>query len=301
MTPRLAQIYLNTSESTASWSAASATESLAFTVLDPASSSIWSPIPTESGVRAGVVSNIQPTNSLQGFVDHDPCDALPSSVADLDLGNGRWTGEKDASKTSTAQEEAKLRAAASSFSSFFPHESAAAFDPAAAVANPDHPRARSSFGPAAWHGRPPPTPPSLVSAYSPTQSFSLYTFAPPNYGRTLSQQQVYSARPTQMPPPYPPQRLAQPYSSQHYPSASLTSTAVGYSTMPYRDSASSAAPHGITNSALVASYSYGGQGEMSLPRVYGSVGMPGTAGCNSDEGRGQRGRREGVDGPPTLL
>ncbi|BGP05384.1 hypothetical protein JCM10049v2_001190 [Rhodotorula toruloides] len=265
------------SQSTASPSAAWTNKSLALSVLDPTASSVWSAAPEESSVHARVKSAVQPENSLQGLVDEDLSEALPNSVADLKLDDGHLAEDKDASKASAAKEEAKLRAVAPSFSSFL-HESAGAVDPSAVAAIADHPRAHPPFGPAAWPGIPPQSTPSPISAYSPAQSFSpqLYTSVPPNYGRTLSQQQVYSAFPTQTPSPYAPQHLAQPYSPQHYPSASPASTAVGYSPMPYRDSASSAAPHGITNPALIANYGYGGQSGMSSARAYGAVGAPGT-------------------------
>ncbi|BGO97148.1 hypothetical protein RTBOTA2_002076 [Rhodotorula toruloides] len=265
------------SQSTASPSAAWTNKSLALSVLDPTASSVWSAAPEESSVHARVKSSVQPENSLQGLVDDDLSEALPNSVADLKLDDGHLAEDKDASKTSAAKEEAKLRAVAPSFSSFL-HESAGAVDPAAAAAIADHPRAHPPFGPAAWPGIPPQSTPSPISAYSPAQSFSpqLYTSVPPNYGRTLSQQQVFSAYPTQTPSPYAPQHLAQPYSPQHYPSASPASTAVGYSAMPYRDSTSSAAPHGITNPALIANYGYSGQSGMSSARAYGAVGAPGT-------------------------
>ncbi|BGP29446.1 hypothetical protein JCM10296v2_001185 [Rhodotorula toruloides] len=265
------------SQSTASPSAAWTNKSLALSVLDPTASSVWSAAPEESSVHARVKSSVQPENSLQDLVDEDLSEALPNSVADLKLDDGHLADDKDASKASTAKEEAKLRAVAPSFSSLL-HESAGAVDPAAAAAIADHPRAHPPFGPAAWSGIQPQSTPSPISAYSPAQSFSpqLYTSVPPNYGRTLSQQQVYSAYPTQTPSPYALQHLAQPYSPQHYPSASPASTAVGYSPMPYRDSASSAAPHGITNPALIANYGYGGQSGMSSARAYGAVGAPGT-------------------------
>lgn len=264
------------SQATASPSAAWPNKSLALSVLDPTASSVWSAAPEESTVHARVKSSVQPENSLQGLVDDDPSEALPNSVADVKLDDGHLAEDKDNAKASAAKEEAKLRAVAPSFSSFL-HESAGAVDPAAAAASSDHPRAHPPFGPAAWPGIPPQSTPSPISAYSPAQSFSpqLYTSVPPNYGRTLSQQQVFSAYPAQAPSPYAPQ-LAQPYSPQHYPSASPASTAVGYSTMQYRDPTSSAAAHGITNPALIANYGYGGQSGMSSARAYGAVGAPGT-------------------------
>ncbi|BGP22248.1 hypothetical protein Rt10032_c07g3273 [Rhodotorula toruloides] len=265
------------SQATASPSAAWTNKSLALSVLDPTASSVWSAAPEESTVHARAKSSVQPENSLQGLLDDDPSEALPNSVADLKLDDGHLTEDKDTSKATAAKEEAKLRAVAPSFSSFL-HESAGAVDPAAAAASPDHPRAHPPFGPAAWPGIPPQSTPSPISAYSPAQSFSpqLYTSVPPNYGRTLSQQQVYSTYPTQGPSPHTPQHLTQPYSPQHYPSASHASTAVSYTSMPYRDSASSTAPHGITNPALIANYGFSGQSGASSARAYGAVGAPGS-------------------------
>ncbi|KAL8291707.1 hypothetical protein RQP46_001965 [Phenoliferia psychrophenolica] len=96
---------------------------LTMSVLDPTAPSVWSAPPTDSPVHARVASlgGIQPENSLQGIADPDdfPAASIPTSLAELKSEDeGSSDGRKPVIQKMAAKDEARLRAAAPSFSSY---------------------------------------------------------------------------------------------------------------------------------------------------------------------------------------
>ncbi|GAA5998096.1 uncharacterized protein JCM10292_002319 [Rhodotorula paludigena] len=257
-------------------------KSLALSVLDPTAASVWSavPEPPKDNVLGRPTAAVQAGNSLQGILDDDPSEALPSSLAELKSEDGHSAAEAESKEATVlsgrSKDEAKLRAAAPSFSTFL-HESAGAIDPSAAAASA---AAQARQAPQPYPGFPaqipPQSTPSPVSAYSPAlnqpyaSSPGLYNPMSPFGGRPLSQQQgMYPSYAGQAPSPFANQPIHQAYSPMPgYATASPVPPTHGYPT-PYRESSSPALPHGITNPALIANYGYGGS------RSYGAVGASG--------------------------
>ena len=225
-----------------------------------------------------------PENSLQGIVDEDPSEALPSSLAELKSEDGHSNADhkEHAKQAAVAKDEAKLRAAAPSFSSFL-HESAAAVDPSMSpsAAPPRHSQQpQHSYSGFPGQGVPQPSP-SPIAGYSASQPFSphLYAQVPQRPMSQQPQHALYPGYPGQAPSPFATQPIHQAYSSSPFAAASPIPPTHGYPS-PYRESASPALPHGITNPALIASYSsYGLQPQMAAPggpgRGYGAVGAIG--------------------------
>jgi len=225
-----------------------------------------------------------PENSLQGIVDEDPSEALPSSLAELKSEDGHSNADhkEHAKQAAVAKDEAKLRAAAPSFSSFL-HESAAAVDPSMSpsAAPPRHlQQPQHSYSGFPGQGVPQPSP-SPIAGYSASQPFSphLYAQVPQRPMSQQPQHALYPGYPGQAPSPFATQPIHQAYSSSPFAAASPIPPTHGYPS-PYRESASPALPHGITNPALIASYSsYGLQPQMAAPggpgRGYGAVGAIG--------------------------
>ncbi|GAA5820739.1 hypothetical protein JCM11491_000606, partial [Sporobolomyces phaffii] len=264
-------------------SAAWTNKSLALSVLDPTASSVWSAAPVDSTVHARTISENQPENSLQGIVDDDPSEALPSSLAELRSEDGRSDEGKEAvasRPSAPSKDDAKLRAVAPSFSSFL-HDSAAAIDSSAALPpissfpisqqshshhRPQPPLAFPGFAPS-HHSIPPPSTPSPVNPYSPSTA-AYPSYGPAQYARSYgstaygSSSSGVSVSPflSQPPPPH----------HQHFAPASPVASPLGYppSVAPGQSpnlyaralpaSASPAVPHGITNPALLANYNNGG-------------------------------------------
>lgn len=246
--------------------------------------------------RAIAASNL-PENSLQGIVDEDPSEALPSSLAELKSEDGHSNADhKELGKAAAAvaKDEAKLRAAAPSFSSFL-HESAAVVDQSASSPTPSaqhrypqqpQPQPQQHQYPGFPAQLAPQPSPSPMSAYSASQPFSPHLYAQVPRGLPQQQQQhqqpqhaLYPSYPGQAPSPFATQPIHQAYSTSPYAAASPIPPTLGYPS-PYRESPSPAVPHGITNPALIASYSsYGLQPQMSGPggigRGYGAVGAIG--------------------------
>ncbi|GAA6047704.1 hypothetical protein JCM3770_001731 [Rhodotorula araucariae] len=259
-----------------------ASKALAYSALDPRASSVWSAAPEEGSMHARAIaaSNL-PENSLQGIVDEDPSEALPSSLAELKLEDGHSNADsKELAKPTLAKDEAKLRAAAPSFSSFL-HESAGAVDPAAATAAAGvHARPLQHPYTGFPAQVPPQSTPSPISAYSPAQQFSPHLYAQvPQFARPLQQHQpppLYPSFPGQAASPFATQPIHQAWSTSPFAGASSVPPTLGYPS-PYRESPSPSVPHGITNPALIASYNFGHQ---TMPgsgaaRGYGAVGAGG--------------------------
>ncbi|BGP37370.1 hypothetical protein JCM10449v2_001276 [Rhodotorula kratochvilovae] len=272
------------SQATASPSAAApwASKALTYSALDPTASSVWSAAPEEGSVHARAIaaSNL-PENSLQGIVDEDPSEALPSSLAELKSEDGHSVADSKelAKPAALAKDEAKLRAAAPSFSSFL-HESAGAVNPAAAAAVGGHPRLVQHPYTGFPAQIPPQSTPSPISAYSPAPQFSPHLYAQmPQFARPLQQQQpppLYPSFPGQSASPFATQPIHQAYSTSPFAPTSPIPPTLGYPS-PYRESPSPAVPHGITNPALIASYNFGHQTMAGSggPRGYGAVGAAG--------------------------
>lgn len=95
---------------------------LTMSVLDPTAPSVWSAPPTDSPVHARAVSlgGIQPENSLQGIADPDdfPAASIPTSLAELKSEDEGSSDGKPVVHKQAAKDEARLRAAAPSFSSY---------------------------------------------------------------------------------------------------------------------------------------------------------------------------------------
>ncbi|GAA5911027.1 hypothetical protein JCM8208_003961 [Rhodotorula glutinis] len=279
------------SQVTSSPSAAApwASKKLTYSALDPTASSVWSAAPEEGSVHARhIAASNLPENSLQGIVDEDPSEALPSSLAELKSEDGHSNADhKELGKQVVAtKDDAKLRAAAPSFSSFL-HESAAAVDPSMSpsAAPPRHSQQQQQqqqqHSVPGFPGQVAPQPsPSPIAGYSASHPFSPHLYAPQ---RPMSQQPqqhaLYLGYPGQAPSPFATQPIHQAYSTSPFAAASPIPPTHGYPS-PYRESASPALPHGITNPALIASYSsYGLQPQMAAPggpgRGYGAVGAIG--------------------------
>ncbi|GAA5990691.1 hypothetical protein JCM10908_003192 [Rhodotorula pacifica] len=256
---------LSAAPSAAAWP----NKSLALSVLDPTAPSVWSTAPAESSVRIRTLSAVQPENSLQGLLDDDPSEVLPSSLAELKSDDGQSNEGKEGPHEA-AKGEAQLRAMPHNFSAFL-HESAAAIDPAAATAQrPAYYQDSSVFA----NGIEPQSTPSPISAYGPPQGYSTHLYPG---ARGLSQQ-LYAAYPVASPgmSPYVTAAYPSAYSTQAYPPASPVPPTLGYPS-PYRESAHANVPHGITNPALIATYGYGQPNVMSAAPRYGAVGAGGVA------------------------
>ncbi|KPV76881.1 uncharacterized protein RHOBADRAFT_51866 [Rhodotorula graminis WP1] len=265
----------------ASWTS----KKLTYSALDPTASSVWSAAPEEGSVHARhIAASNLPENSLQGIVDEDPSEALPSSLAELKSEDGHSNADHKelAKQAAVTKDDAKLRAAAPSFSSFL-HESAAAVDPSMSpsAAPPRHSQQQQQqHSYPGFPGQVAPQPSrSPIAGYSASHPFSPHLYAPQ---RPMSQQQqqhaLYPGYPGQAPSPFATQPIHQAYASSPFVASPVPPTH-GYPS-PYRESASPALPHGITNPALIASYSsYGLQPQMAAPggpgRGYGAVGAIG--------------------------
>ncbi|GAA5844847.1 hypothetical protein JCM9279_000016 [Rhodotorula babjevae] len=277
------------SQVTSSPSAAApwASKKLTYSALDPTASSVWSAAPEEGSVHARhIAASNLPENSLQGIVDEDPSEALPSSLAELKSEDGHSNADHKelAKQGAVTKDEAKLRAAAPSFSSFL-HESAAAVDPSmspsAAPLRHGQQQQPHSYSGFPGQGVPQPSA-SPIAGYSASQPYSpahLYGQVPQRPMSQQPQHALYPGYPGQAPSPFATQPIHQAYSTSPFAAASPIPPTHGYPS-PYRESASPALPHGITNPALIASYSsYGLQPQMAAPggpgRGYGAVGAIG--------------------------
>ncbi|GAA5973255.1 hypothetical protein JCM11641_003037 [Rhodosporidiobolus odoratus] len=258
-------------------------------VLNPAVASVWSAAPDVGAVHARVASGLQVENSLQGVADVDPIEALPSSLADLKSEDGISTEDRDGGKRTPPRDEAKLRAAAPSFSSFL-HEKAASIDSNSPVsAALPAPLALPRAQPLPYPGFPSPVPPqstpSPINAYSPAQAYSPQIHPSfPQYNRPLSQQQGYPSYPLSAQPIS--SYVAQPLHHTAYPSQPFApqSPAVQAANYPpsapsYRDPTQPVVPpQHITNPALLANFGYGQPATSASPvRTYGAVGAGGPA------------------------
>ncbi|GAA6035028.1 hypothetical protein JCM8097_002150 [Rhodosporidiobolus ruineniae] len=279
-------------------------------VLNPIVPSVWSAAPDENAVHARTLSGVKPENSLQGIADDDPSEALPNSLAELKSEDGISTTTEDKEKRLTPKDEAKLRAAAPSFSSFL-HEKAGSIDStvggAAAQAGGAIPSSRppSLAFPGFTPQHPPQSTPSPINAYSPAQAYSPQLHPSlQQYARPVSSQQVYSPYPltSQGVSPFAPQQPHhQAFSPQPFAPQSPAVQAIGYPSSPYRDPTQAAAPpQHITNPALLASYGYGQPVSAASPsRGYGAVGAsgPGPIGRPPSESYGRPPLQHGP--PPT--
>ncbi|GAA5924776.1 uncharacterized protein JCM15063_005729 [Sporobolomyces koalae] len=286
----------------ASPSAAWTNKSLALSVLDPTASSVWSAAPVDSTVHARTISVNQPENSLQGIVDDDPSEALPSSLAELKSEDGHSNEGKETSPTRQplrSKDDAKLRAVAPSFSSFL-HDSAAAIDPSASeslvhpISSYQQPRPQpvGYTGFASSPLIPPQSTPSPVNAYSPAMAAFNPQMYPPQYTRAypssygLSTAAGISPYGSQAPPGHPHYAPASPTVAplKYPPTTSAPSPSLYARSAPVP---TQSIPHGITNPALIANYNGGyGQNAMSSAR-YGAVGAGTRATAASSYGGGQ--------------
>ncbi|KAK4705177.1 uncharacterized protein P7C70_g1040, partial [Phenoliferia sp. Uapishka_3] len=178
---------------------------LTMSVLDPTVPSVWSAPPTDSPVHARSISlgGIQPENSLQGIADPDdfPAASIPTSLAELKSEDeGSVDGKPIVQQQQqAAKDEARLRAAAPSFSTYneLPSPLAEARAPRypAFTRTPSYPQLPPSqspvnytqaFLPSTSYGQAPP--PHLYPSY-PSQSLP----SVPSYGSPMHQNYNQSA------------------------------------------------------------------------------------------------------------
>lgn len=262
---------------------------LSLSVLDPTAPSVWSAPSSEVPVHSRSISLGAPKqeNSLQGIADDDFPAAIPSSLADLKSEDDALTdNQSDSVKRAVPKDDARLRAAAPSFSSFNPQ--AGAFDGGRPSLSSPHypsfgrqasptpltypsltggPSPQSSYSPApplhALHGYGQATPQHYPSFAVPSHSS---TGMPASYGQHLQQQHQQHQQQAQMHPSF----SQSPFSSQHLGNSSPFPS---YRPQP-------AQPQGITNPALLANH-YGNNSYQG--GAFGAVGG-GSGGRSSSSG-----------------
>ena len=234
----------STNAAAAPWSTAAP---LSLSVLNPTAPSVWSPPSADSPTHARSISlgGAQLENSLQGIADPDDFpSAIPSSLADL-KSEDEGSNEGQAAPKRGAKDEARLRAAAPSFSSYNVPET---LNPAA----PRYPYIRQG-------------PSQFQSAGSPV-GYSSQPFIPtsgPPHSVQYGQPHLYPSFSISPQPSYSATPMHQSYSPNLF--ASLPPSSQPPLFASYRPP-----PQGITNPALIAQ-GYGSQ--MS----YGAVGAGGGA------------------------
>ncbi|ORY90739.1 hypothetical protein BCR35DRAFT_299305 [Leucosporidium creatinivorum] len=254
---------------------------LSLSVLDPTAPSVWSVPLSDAPVHSRSISlgAIKQENSLQGIADDDFPAAIPSSLADLKSEDeGSTEGKGEGAKHVVHKDEARLRAAAPSFSSFNPQ--AGAFDSSRPALGPRYPsfgrQSQTSPAPPLTYpsltGGPPPPPPSFSPA--PPHSLSGYSHAAPQPYPSFS---IPSHSPSGLPSSYAQQQaMHQSYS----PSPFSPHLGTSPSPQPVYNSygrplsmGGSGPPQGVTNPQLLAnSYGYGAVGG-----GFGAVGAGGRA------------------------